>query len=414
MNLKRTCLPVVLILFCIIASRTCAASTLDTLLEKEALKLKMQICYSEPLDFNLDGKEDRVAILMNEELMNPVGQFWVVTLRDGKFTVLADLTQHLITEGGIRGLETELWVENNQIHYATRGGSAWAWSTYVVFAYREKRAQIIFKENSSMWLHTGTSDTIEFDYLTSKARIAYERRMTWEEEEPKLRGDSAFYIFQPGIVREPIHIDGVMDKEWQNANWVVIQQDQEMITYGKKNWGGAKDLSLRAKTLIQGNNLHIFAEITDDQVIINDTTDLKQDHLEIWLDSRESIQTEIDPEYNTYGYRHTKTGLYQFAVYKNKVMRYLPQSKAEPHLTSALIKTKTGYTVEVCIPLDRFLTFQLNKSLPIRFTLVVSDTDSITKPAQETLLATSTLQWGNPFTLGAIVLTQPALWNFTN
>lgn len=396
-----------------IASGTCFASELDTLLEKEAAKLHMQVEYNESLDFNLDGKEDRVAILFekNEDfLAEKKGKFWVVTLWNNKFTILADLTEHLVTEGGVRGLETELWADKNQIHYAAKGGSAWVWSTYSIFAFRQNRAQIIFEETSSCWLHTGTSEQIEYNYLTSKARQSYERRFSWEDKNPELTGESSFYVLQPRLSKQPIRVDGVVEKEWQNTNWVVIDNDQEMLTYGRKNWQDSKDLSLKVKTLLQGNNLYILAEVTDDQIVWNGTTDLKQDHLEIWLDSEASIQVNSDEAlqlYNTHVYRHNKNGLYQFAIYKTKAMRYLPQSKVETAIQSAFSATKSGYMVEICIPLDRFLMYKWEEFQAIGLTLVVSDTDSKVKPAQDTLLATSTLKWGDPYSLGVVVKTEP-------
>lgn len=406
--MKKHLIVIVSLLLLIMINRTCTAADLNTLVEKEAAKLKMDIKYTKSLDFNHDGIEDLVVIMIEEhsEFPEPEGRFWVVSVKQGKLSIVADLTNYLITNGGMMGLSSELWTKDNLIHYDASGGSSLRWSKYYIFGYRQNKVQVVYYDTSSCDISTGTSDEVGFNYWTSKANHSFERWNSTGDQKPALEGTAIFYVFQPGIVNQPVRIDGVLEKDWEKANWVTIDQDEEMITYGKKNWQGSKDLSMRAKTLMRGQNLYIFAEVTDDQVVWNNTTDLKQDHLEIWLDSERSIRSwneQSEQVYDSWVYRQTKQGLYQFALYKNKALRYQPQAKAESGIQYAFATTKTGYNVEICIPLDQYLKFEWSEKGRVRFTLVISDTDSKTKPAQDTLLATSALKWGNPFTLGAIV-----------
>ena len=209
-----------------------------------------------------------------------------------------------------------------------------------------------------------------------------------------------YKFFKPTSVKEII-VDGIMEDSWARAKWVEISEGKSTI-YGEENRVDANDLSYQAGTLLNNDTLYIYLRVKDDKVIFDNNLGLKQDHLEIWLNSvnifdNGEVVTAIENN-------KEKAGLFQLAVYQDKVVTYFPEESSANNIEHNIQKTNQGYDIEIALPLGDYLEEKIKEYKTIGFTLVVSDSDSIEDPAQDTLMSTSKLRWGDPFSLGKLYL----------
>lgn len=361
-------------------------------------------------DFNLDDKLDIVAVvgIIDEEINLTIeGYIWVATLnQDGSLEILYRLSD--VKYGGLfnrielsQFFDPQLNKKRDSFSVTDgsegRGGK---FSHTVEFTYiNGKFVPCIIYDHIEDF--DGLSTTWYENLITFEASHSYFMSNQSEDAFSYLEGHKQYYYFYAGKTSE-IQVDGVMEDIWEDIPWVEIK-DQKMVIYGQDDWAGPKDVSFRAKTILNENRLYVYIEVTDDQIVMTNTTDLKQDHVEIWLDSLSSLRTEKDSElYLDLPYRRTKAGLYQFGINRSGAYQYLPKEGIEKEITYQIVSTPKGYNVEMSLPIQKYLQSPFKTFSRIGFTIVISDTDLNDTMKQDTLIATSSLKWGDPYTLGEI------------
>ncbi len=185
--------------------------------------------------------------------------------------------------------------------------------------------------------------------------------------------------------------------------------------YKPENWSGALDLSFAGTTLWDADGLYIGIVVVDDRVVPVESWDgiLKGDHLELWLDVADSlVQWDVEgwPLRRKPDSRIMQVGVGIPVSGAEVVVRalYPEQPEGTLGITAAAAPTQTGYIVEVAIPRTVINALALDETgwewtsgLSFGISLVLSDTDDPQNRRQDCLMATSGVQWGNPYTLGA-------------
>ncbi|MEQ9289367.1 MAG: sugar-binding protein [Cyclobacteriaceae bacterium] len=202
--------------------------------------------------------------------------------------------------------------------------------------------------------------------------------------------------------------------------------ESKYIVYKPENWVDKKDLSFSTSTTWDSEFIYLNVEVTDDEVILNSGEDIIYgDHIEFWLDfSNERItksKHDVFLEGSRFKYYRTIRnepdstlvqgiiGLNQNDINSSSVIINRKES-TNITLESKHKLTDTGYSVEFTIPLKQLgkeifnIDLDYSYTNELGFTVVVSDTDNSKTKKQETLMATSTLKHGNPFTLGSLFL----------
>lgn len=143
-------------------------------------------------------------------------------------------------------------------------------------------------------------------------------------------------------------IDGAVDASWANAGVVTTA----------KQVSGTDGAIARVRTLWQGQTLYVLAEVTDPVVDVSGSDPWTQDSVEIYVDAGNAKNGP---------YRYDDT---QIRINADNVVSFGTGDEAYQagRLTSAAVRTATGYTVEAAISLleygglDTFhgLDFQVN------------------------------------------------------
>lgn len=373
-----------------------------------------------PGNFNHDAVPDVAAIVYRPlakgkfESDTPA-RIWVGSYLDGRFRIIFDWTEGVFHPeepagaafpgGPDSGLANERGREGDRLTYYVRGGSNWRWGHEIAFGSRNGKIVPVGASQEWYWTLADTLDETTADYATGKVVYRYRRQpLDDTASHPVEEGRMSYYRIVPGEA-DAIRIDGQIDNEWANVPWVKVESDDEMVIFGRNKWSGPADLSFRLKALLKRADLYLLVDVTDDQVVLNPSPGIKQDHIEFWLDRRLSIlSTDLDMDYNSHMYRRDGKGLAQYAVFQTGVRQLYPRNAPEPRIESKMLLTPGGYRVEMRIPLAAFLEMPLADYRRVGFTLCVSDTDSKSAPAQDTVMATSTLKRGDAFTLGSIFL----------
>ncbi len=228
-----------------------------------------------------------------------------------------------------------------------------------------------------------------------------------------------------------INIDGKIDeKDWINSKVLTIK-DKDYVVYKKENWDGEKDLSFSTSALWDKDYFYLYVQVVDDKLVFPKSASdmLKADHIEIWFDFASEVlngaylEMPEDDNGDLFRYKPDKdTFQLAFSVdeAKNQPINtfFYPQNyKKDDTLKSSFSKTKDGYIIEVKIPFSslnpKFIDkeyfnkvndFEYAKLKRLGVSVVVSDTDDSKNRKQDTLIATSQMEWGNPFTFGKSLL----------
>lgn len=205
-----------------------------------------------------------------------------------------------------------------------------------------------------------------------------------------------------------ITIDGKLDEAaWKQAQGVMLDAVVNVV-HKPENWNGAADLSFTALTLWDDTSLYIAAAVTDDNVVTatSQADLLKGDHLEIWFDFNAATQRQkADAAVSQLGVGVTTPDTPALIRF------FLPDKASVQGIAAAATLTANGYQLEAQIPLATFQArlpkgFQWQAGATFGLTFVVSDTDNPDKRAQDSLMATSSVKWGNPSTFGTCTLSE--------
>ena len=335
--------------------------------------------------YNADEKEDLVALVKDEKVMNDYGQVWVVTL---------DQNDELkkIIQWEVRSktyLDTHFSVGDYDAFELIRSDHAAGYYSTSKVVIQNYQGEIRVIEMEEETRNNITNDTVFNHTIDFIDNTVFYYKQGYKDT-PSIVRDYHFFI--PNLASDII-IDGKKESQWDKVSWVEVE-DQDYITYGQNNWSGEGDISYRVWTLVDNDAIYLYIEIKDDEIIFNDGTSLKQDHVEIWLNDIENYSSDQDD----------RDGLQQFGIYKSSAVKYTPEVKEMQDIEHAITPIDGGYAVEVKLELMNYLINSIENYKNLGFTIVVSDTDNRNAPAQDTLLASSKLKWGDSSTLGEIWL----------
>jgi hypothetical protein len=310
--------------------------------------------------------------------------------------------------GGAYGVpEVTLASRDGVIIVDSYGGSTWEWWEEQKIRYENGKFRVIGYSESSL----ATLAYFEYDlnFNTLEAVRKYRYREVKEET-----GEIRFKNFVAQQRIGELTIDGKLDEDdWKNAQTFDIRK-KPAVVHKPENWSGAADLSFSAATLWDAESLYIGVNVTDEKVISVENWEkiLKGEHLELWFDFSgflvewENMQLRQKPDASVaqIGVGLTESGS------ENIIRFFYPEKPNKNYgITSASALTENGYQIEVQIPfsiLQEFVPedYQWAARKNFGFTIVVSDTDNPSQRKQDCLMATSEVQWGNPYTFGACYL----------
>jgi hypothetical protein len=203
------------------------------------------------------------------------------------------------------------------------------------------------------------------------------------------------------------------ESAWLFAQMTTIRQGSDVV-YKPENWSGVSDLSFAAAALWDDNGLYLGLVVEDDRVIPveNWETILKGDHVELWLDFADSLVLWDDEGWPVRQKPDSQImqigiGVPEVGVVGPVIRTLYPEPEGTSGIVAAVSPTQTGYTLEMAIPSLLFEMFapahdewQWQPGLAFGLSIVVSDTDNPENRRQDCLMATSAVQWGNPYTFG--------------
>lgn len=370
-------------------------------------------------DLNNDGIEDLVTIFyaFDESIDTPDSEVRAEDrfLTVGFGTPDGDITLALNAQGvpcldcGMYNEpEIALGAENGVISLASSGGSNWRWETTQKIRYEDDTFKVIGYTARSY--HVGADVVFEYDGNLNTLEATREYAYAFGEDR---EGAVHFYHLMANRTATPLSIDGQMNESaWLFAQMTTIRQGSDVV-YKPENWSGVSDLSFAAATLWDDNGLYLGLVVEDDRVIPveNWETILKGDHLELWLDFADSLVLWDDegwPVRQKPDSQIMQIGIGVPEVGVGPVIRMLyPEPEGTLGIVAAVSPTQTGYTLEMAIPSLLFEMsapahdeWQWQPGLAFGLSIVVSDTDNPENRRQDCLMATSAVQWGNPYTFG--------------
>ena len=325
--------------------------------------------------------------------------------------------------GGIYG-EPDITLEarRNALSASVYGGSAWRWFEKDIMRYEGGRFKLIGKQHT--WYHNGGAYFLDVD--TNLNTLEGLRKSSEDDKGVRYKN------FIANEVRRPLRIDGNLNEaDWRSANFIKVSHSRYVV-HGLNNRASLADLQYKAALLYGPAGLYIAVDVDDNRLIGLKTrrgrtpdkkTLLKRDHVELWLDFSRSLENPAFEGGGASGqgemHRRKPDGaVFQFAFAlpargtRAPSILLLPEkSRAPVGIRSAIKRRRGGYRLEALLP-QSFINTQishddLDRRIPWKaytqfgLSIAVSDTDLSRKPAQDTIMATSELQWGSPFTFGA-------------
>ena len=315
-------------------------------------------------DFNGDGKKDLASLGYMSETMS--SYVWVGTLTEnGEYQKIFELPLH---QGYHLQLKKNQQLNGHDSFIVSYGNSPHGifYTGEIAFGYSDGLIKPLTLEINEESMRRGLLNKWEIDLRASNI-------------------DNDSYNFFVYHYEEKLVIDGKMEDRWRSVRPVRLGNAKTDITHGEKNWSGIKDLSSQVRTMVGRDKIFIFGEINDDQIVFDESDSLKQDHIELWLSFSDD-------------------NLHQLGIFNNQVYDYYPEIRENDSIESRLVKSDTGYNVEVAIPIEEYAEWSLSSYDEIGFTFVISDTDSAVNRAQDTLITSSDLKWGKSDTLGKIIM----------
>ena len=228
-----------------------------------------------------------------------------------------------------------------------------------------------------------------------------------------------------------ISIDGDL-KDWAFLKPYIIDKKVNVV-YGGFTWGGPQDLSVKAYSMWDKDDLYFAFDVTDDKIVQEKTKhDMWEgDHIEMWLDM--DLMLDYNEAMNSNDDFQFGFSPGNFSNLKPEVYIWVPEIANMDYnaLTDiAAVKTDHGYNIEVRIPAS--LLFALRDKRvgiqPVRpaglighplsgkiapkfkagfkfgISIDPSDSDDINAP-QKVLMSSSTNRvWGDPTTFGILEL----------
>ncbi|MCB1172146.1 MAG: hypothetical protein KDK39_01215 [Leptospiraceae bacterium] len=396
----------------------------NTQSEMTGLQSELIVSQIGQTDLNHDGYTDSAALLdyrslqednfdrQNERLQKlAYANRWIAIALGGPadslhLAYLKDLVAcHLC--GGVYGPpDIEFQVHPHSVSFSAHGGSNWRWANSREIAWQGDH----FVLASLGLLNYHVTADIEMD-----TTIDFRHRLARRDER------------QLGLLFSNQR-QGNPGGPWPSeAEWEAVPRDRfdqaQWLIHGARQWQGPADSSLELASVWDSGGLYLRIRVRDDVLVRCEKTTLACDHIEIWLWPRGyySIFDEYDQEQRSS--RQTKptagpelqTGLLQWGALVNPertsvLHDLLNQYKAIPQSRSLITWRKDGFQMDVFLPAQTLQSGlrQADQSWQafrmMGLSVVYSDTDSVTRPAQDTLIGSSQLQWGRAASLGIVHL----------
>ncbi|HUF63660.1 MAG TPA: PA14 domain-containing protein [Verrucomicrobiales bacterium] len=152
-----------------------------------------------------------------------------------------------------------------------------------------------------------------------------------------------------------ITIDGVADE----GAWQTAEDLTEFFVAANNPPDNDEDLSCTWKALWDEANLYIWAEVTDEAVVVGDSNDWQDDSLEIYVDAEGLGKTDDDPltDYGP-GFGPNEFPVYQLTILAGEIelknginfMKWVELNGDDPEMNAVATIGDTGYTLEVALP----------------------------------------------------------------
>jgi hypothetical protein len=191
--------------------------------------------------------------------------------------------------------------------------------------------------------------------------------------------------------RQPLKIDGQLNDWTALGEGAILGSiaDAAQVTAGDaKTWTGAADAGAKLYATWTKDAIYAAIAVTDDQVLATPPGDqpYNNDGIELFIDGRASdMQWQVQPT----------EGVHQIAIGPGQkegepVIQLLGKSELKG-LQSAVVRTATGYVVEMRIPLtaENFPAADWNAGRTIKMSLLLTDKDDAKAAARDNTLGWS-------------------------
>lgn len=270
-------------------------------------------------------------------------------------------------------------------------------STLLMFRYLEDSLRLTNLVSTGMVSYMSRLPLAHVFYDALKGEVYY--RYLAEEERV---GVSRSYYFNrySRVIASPLlrefPVNASRDK------WLLVARSHRLenspignpITYGFERWVDHRDLSATYYIGYHESSTYIFVDVEDSVVRQNLTGDqaLRGDHVELWFGDEEGNRYQIALLPGNFKDTEPESMLW---YYENRAVTGTPLDTVS--VASRL--TSRGYSIEARIPLSVMGKQSFHEIH--RFTLAVSDSDEADR--QEKLLTSSSLVWGEAWSLGEII-----------
>jgi hypothetical protein len=232
--------------------------------------------------------------------------------------------------------------------------------------------------------------------------------------------------------KAPLEIDADL-KDWDLSKPIIIDKKVNVV-HGQFSWNGPKDLSVKAYSAWDEDNLYFAFDVTDDKIVQTKTGHemWEGDHVEMWLDMalqldyNEAMNSNDDFQFgfSPGNFTNIKPEIYIWTPDLSGIIDYKSMSEI------ASKKTDYGYIIEVRLstsllyatrdrrvgvqqarpeglvgrPLPEKAIPKLKKDAALGISIDPSDCDDANTP-QKVLMSSSTSRaWGDPTTFGILEL----------
>jgi hypothetical protein len=190
----------------------------------------------------------------------------------------------------------------------------------------------------------------------------------------------------------------------QDDEWVIFSYPGYLknspvgnpITYGFEKWTSDFDMSAKMYAGYDQEHLYFFIEVYDDVFSQQYTGDkmLFGDHIELWFANANGEKVQIGISPGNFGEFVPEARLWYRG---NRAVSESPL----PEIAIAAKSTDQGYLLEFAVPFA-VLPEEYKKIGFAFFSLTISDSDQEGK--QDKLLSSSSLKWGESYSLGELIL----------
>lgn len=190
----------------------------------------------------------------------------------------------------------------------------------------------------------------------------------------------------------------------QDDEWVIFSYPGYLknspvgnpITYGFEKWTSDFDLSAKMYAGYDQEHLYFFIEVYDDVFTQHYTGDkmLRGDHIELWFANANGEKVQIGISPGNFGELVPEARLWYRG---NRAVSESPL----PEIAIAAQSTDQRYLLEFAVPFA-VLPEGYKKIGSARFSLTISDSDQ--EGTQDKLLSSSSLTWGESYSLGELIL----------